>query len=437
MSLKLIKQKDFSLLILGKLISLVGSNMLQFALSLYVLSITGSATVFASILSITILPRLIFSPIAGVFGDWFDRKKSIVILNMLNSLIIGIFAAIYIIDGGISIPLIYVLVVLLEITEIFFNSAIAAVLPSIVDKEEYLEANSLNSAVMNVGNILSPIIAALLYGAYGMKIILIITNISFLLSAVSKMFINIPISHSQPEKINIKAFKTDLYEGIITLKTNTLLSTMIGLGTIINFSASPLFGIVIIYYLKEILLINDIQFGIFQMIFSVSMFAAPIFFSGIIKKIKIGKFIYSGFLIVSLLIFVMAIFTSNYISFNFNTNLISYIGLLTVSFIVGIVVTLVNIALGTLFDKIVPLNLMGRTSTVFGFAVTVFIPVGQMISGFLLDITFPSIVVALSGMILLITIIKYKKPLINYDIIESKKEENICSENERGVINEV
>ena len=60
-----------------------------------------------------------------------------------------------------------------------------------------------------------------------------------------------------------------------------------------------------------------------------------------------------------------------------------------------------------------------------------------MISGFLLDITFPSIVVALSGMILLITIIKYKKPLINYDIIESKKEENICSENERGVINEV
>ena len=80
MNLKLFKQKDFSLLILGKLVSLVGSNMQQFALSLYVLSITGSATIFASILSISILPRLLLSPIAGVFGDLFDRKRSIVLL---------------------------------------------------------------------------------------------------------------------------------------------------------------------------------------------------------------------------------------------------------------------------------------------------------------------------------------------------------------------
>ena len=157
------------------------------------------------------------------------------------------------------------------------------------------------------------------------------------------------------------------------------------------------------------------------------MLSAPILCGGIIKNMKIGKFIYRGFLVISMLIFVMALFTSNYISYNFNTNLISYTGLLIVSFIVGIVVTLVNIGLGTLFDKTVPLSMMGRTSTVFSFAVTVFIPLGQMISGFLLDITFPSIVVSLSGMILLITIIKYKKPLINYDITESKKEENIYS----------
>lgn len=75
MNLKPIKRKDFSLLILGKLVSLLGSNMQQFALSLYVLALTGSATIFASMLSISILPRIILSPIAGVFGDWFDRKK--------------------------------------------------------------------------------------------------------------------------------------------------------------------------------------------------------------------------------------------------------------------------------------------------------------------------------------------------------------------------
>lgn len=436
MSFKLIKQKDFSLLIMGKLVSLLGSNMQQFALSLYVLSLTGSATIFASILSISIIPRLILSPIAGVFGDWFDRKKSIVSLDLLNSLIICIFAVIYIINEGISIPLIYVLVILLEVIEIFFHSAMAAVLPSIVDKEDYLEANSLNSVVMNIGNILSPIIAAILYTTFGIKVVLIVNSISFLLSAISEMFINIPKSHSQPEKINIKAFKTDFFEGIEMIKNNNLFSTMMGLGTIINFSAAPLFGIVIIYFLREVLKIDDIQFGIFQMIFSASMLAAPIFCSAIIKKMKIGKLIYKSFLYTSLLILVAAIFTSGYIRNISNTNIVSYVGLLVVSFIIGMIVTVANIALGTLFDKIVPLNIMGRTSTVFNFVVTVFIPLGQMIFGFLLDITFPSIVISIIGIMLLITIMKYKFSLLNYDCNELIIEESSNSE-EGDVTNEV
>ncbi|MDD2494203.1 MAG: MFS transporter [Tissierellia bacterium] len=427
MSLKLIKQKDFSLLIFGKLVSLLGSNIQQFALSLYVLSLTGSATIFASILSVSIVPRLILSPIAGVFGDWFDRKKSIVMLDLLNSIIIGIFAVIYIVNGKISIPLIYILVILLEVSEIFFHSAMSAVLPSIVNKDDYLEANSINSAFMNIGNIFSPIIAAVLYGIFGMKIILIVNSISFLLSSISEMFINIPKLNNHPEKINIRVFKTDFNEGINIIKNNKLLSTMIGLGTIINFSASPLFGIVVIYYLREVLLISDIQFGIFQMIFSVSMLAAPIFCGSIIRKTKIGKLIYQSFIIISILIFIMAIFSLSYVVNIFNTNMVSYVGLLIVSFVIGMVVTVANIALGTLFDKIVPLNIMGRTSTVFNFAVTVFVPLGQMIFGFLLDITFPSIVVTISGLILFITIIKYKYTLIDYDYIESNKEENLHS----------
>jgi len=146
--MKLLKQKDFTLLIVGKLVSLLGSNMQQFALSLYVLKITGSAVIFAAMLSISIFPRLLLSPIAGVFGDWFDRKRTIVLLDFINSIIIGTFAIIYISSGSLSILMIYILVILLEITEIFFGSAMSAVMPSIVKKEDLIEANSLNSLVL-------------------------------------------------------------------------------------------------------------------------------------------------------------------------------------------------------------------------------------------------------------------------------------------------
>lgn len=422
MNFKLLKQKDFSLLIAGKLVSLVGSNMQQFALSLYVLAITGSATIFASMLSISILPRLLLSPIAGVFGDWFDRKRTIVSLDFLNGLILAVFAAIYIINGSLSVPMIYVLVILLEITEIFFGSAMSAVLPSLVKKDELMEANSLNSLVMNIGNILSPVIAAFLYSSFGIKAILVINSISFVLSAVSEMFINIPKSHEKPEKIDIKSFRKDLMEGINIIKSDKLISTMIGLGTVINFSISPLFSIGLIYITKEVLKVSDMQFGAFQMVLSVSMLLAPLICGGITKRIKIGRLAYISFIAVSMLILIMSIFPSSFVLKTFNTNMVSYIGLLIITFAVGLVVTVANIALGTLFDQVVPLDLMGRTSTVFNLAVTVFVPFGQMIFGVLYDKIIPSAAIIISGIILLAVTTLYKKALISYDEREQGSE---------------
>ena len=418
MNLKLLKQKDFSLLILGKLVSLMGSNMQQFALSLYVLAITGSATIFASILSISIIPRLLLSPIAGVFGDWFDRKKTIVLLDFVNAIVIAAFAVIFIMNGGLTIPLIYILVIILEITEIFFGSAMSAVLPSLVKKEQLMEANSLNSLVMNIGNTLAPIIGALLYSYLGLKLILIVCSVSFALSALSEMFINMPKSHKRPEKIDIKTFKTDLYEGIKIIKSNKLIATMIGLGTIINFSISPLFGIGLIYIIKEVLLVDDISFSAYQVVLSASMIVAPLLCGRIIKKIKVGRLTYLSFIIISALILGMSVFTSNYIMFSFNTNVVSFIGLLVLSFFVGLVVSVSDIALGTIFNQVVPLELMGRASTVFNLAVTVFIPIGQMIFGFLFDIAAPSLVVVICAVILMTVTTVYKKTLINYDNAE-------------------
>lgn len=91
---------------------------------------------------------------------------------------------------------------------------------------------------------------------------------------------------------------------------------------------------------------------------------------------------------------------------------------------VGLVVTVSNIALGTIFNQVVPLDLMGRTSTVYNLAVTVFIPLGQMIFGFLYDIISPGLVVIFSGIILFIATSLYKKALLSYDDIDLEVELN-------------
>lgn len=421
MNMRLIKQKDFFLLILGKLVSLLGSNIQQFALSLYVLDLTGSATIFASMLSISIIPRFLLSPIAGVFGDWFDRKRTIVLLDLLNTLIIGIYAAIFIFNNGLTLSMIYILVILLEITEIFFGSAMAAVIPSMVDKEELMDANSFKSFVVNIGQLIAPLIGAALYGAFGLKIVLIINSISFLLSAISEMFIKIPKKHKKPEKIDIKTFKTDLMEGVKIIKNNKLISTMISLGTIINFTVAPLFSVGLIYIIKEIMKSTDFQFGLFQMALSLSMIVAPVL-SVYLKKVKVGKLCYTSFLIIGLLILLIVPIPSRSILSAFSSNIVPYILLMIISFIIGIFVTIANIALGTIFDQVTPIELLGRTSTVFNLAVTVFIPIGQMIFGFLFDRILPGYVIAMSGLIMIVVVKKYKNALLKADEADDNTE---------------
>jgi len=433
MSIKLLKQKNFLLLLIGKLISLLGSNMLQFALSLYVLKITGSATVFASILSIIIIPRLIFSPFGGVMGDWFDRKKSIIFWDTLNFIFIGSLSIIFALQGNLKLSLIYTLVIFLEIVEIFFHSSISAVLPSIVSKDDLLEANATNSIVLNIGNLLAPLLAAALYGTFGMGTILAITSISFMLSAVTKMFINIPKSNKMPEKISLSAFKDDFLGGIRLIKDNKLFTTIVIVGGVLNFSIAPVAQIGITFISKEILKVTDFQFGLFQTIMSTSMILAPLIGGKYVKKMRIGKLLFTSFLAIGFTVLSMSLIP---LKSSMNV-IIPYVLLLIGSFIIGMSATFANISLGTLFSQIVPLELMGRASTIMSMAMTILIPIGQMLFGYLYDRIEANYVFVIAGVILLVDIFVHKKSLLEYGLEIPKKAEKGAEIDENQVLPEV
>ena len=61
--------KNFTLLVLGQVSSLFGNYILRLALSMYVLETTGSAAVFAGILSMATVPTILLSPLGGILAD--------------------------------------------------------------------------------------------------------------------------------------------------------------------------------------------------------------------------------------------------------------------------------------------------------------------------------------------------------------------------------
>src|SRR5215207_1908460 len=78
-----LRQRNFGLLWLAGLISLAGDWMLRIALPIYVYQLTGSALATSTMLIAGMLPDLLFGSIAGVFVDRWDRKRTMVICNLL------------------------------------------------------------------------------------------------------------------------------------------------------------------------------------------------------------------------------------------------------------------------------------------------------------------------------------------------------------------
>ena len=236
MNVGLLKNKNFSLLIFGKLASLIGTQMQNFSLSLYVLKTTGSAAKFASVLAVTIVPQLLLGPIAGVLADWFDRKKIMIYLNVFSGLAVGVCALMFKINGGLSMPYIYALVITLSIISLLYVPAITTVIPTVIKKEELPDANGVNAFIMNLGSLTAPALAGVLFGLYSMFIILIVNSASFFIAAVSQIFIKMPKLNKKPEKINFTTFSTDFMEGVKFIKNKRLILNIIILGMIINFA---------------------------------------------------------------------------------------------------------------------------------------------------------------------------------------------------------
>lgn len=408
MNKKLLKNKNFMLVVTGNFVSLIGSNIMQFVLSLYVLALTGSATIFATMLAISILPRIFLSPIAGVFGDWFDKKKSIIFLDILNAVIIGVFSVYVFYNGGLSMILIYVLVILLEITEIFFHSSMSALLPSVVKKEDFLEANALRTMLISFGQLLAPVFGAIIFGSFGLLIALIINAASFLLSAVSEMFIKTPKHVKHKDGHNLSSFKTDFKAGIQLVKDSKPIRTIMFMAVIVNFSMAPFFSVGLTFLIKEVFQQSDIRLGLLQTVLSAAMIIAPILLTKKLKTMRLGDVLMKSFFMMSILV-IMVSFSLLEFFLNLSAGFVSYIYVLVICFFIGIIVTGVNIAIGTLVQNIVPIEFMGRTSTVLGLFSTIAIPLGQMLFGYLYDMINPGIVFIFNGLIILLTVFIFHK----------------------------
>jgi MFS family permease len=128
----------FLALYLSQLLTQVGGNMVLYGLTITVSVLTGQASSVGLLLLTFLVPAVIFGTIGGVYSDQFDRRKILVICNFAR----GICFIALLITGD-NVVALYVIVAIVATLTTFFGPAEAAMIPSVVDREQLMQANGL------------------------------------------------------------------------------------------------------------------------------------------------------------------------------------------------------------------------------------------------------------------------------------------------------
>ena len=149
----------------SKIISSFGAQVYAFAISFYILQMTGSATSFATNLICNILPRTLIAPFAGYVADNYSRKAIVITAQIATTLAIGGLLAVSL-TSGLSLIAIYTTTCVLSITSQFSGVAFTSSITGLVDEARIQKAMSLNQMSISFAAIGSPAVGGFYMGLY-------------------------------------------------------------------------------------------------------------------------------------------------------------------------------------------------------------------------------------------------------------------------------
>lgn len=376
------RNKNFIIVVIGQIISLFGNAIQRFCMSLYILNLTGSAAVFSTILAISTIPYILFAPIAGLLADRVNRKKIMVYLDFFSAALMVTYAVI-IFTGKDNIFIVGSVMFLLSAIYTLYSPSVTASIPQIVEKEKLASANGVIQQVGYVVNLVGPIVAGLLYGLIGIKLVVIINAGSFLISVILELFLDIP-DIGQKEEL-----KNPMLESIKEMKKSFIYlkdQKKVVLGIIFSYALTnifvvPVLSVITPYFINVKLDMPSRVYGYIEAIFVLGMIIGGIiitFKPELFKMKTLYKTMYP--MILAMVIMVVATYLKEENKFVILT-LYSLGG-------VGIMLSLAlsNIMSLTYIQQAVREDMLGKVSAFSTAVATVSIAPGQIIYGQLIEL---------------------------------------------------
>lgn len=204
--------KDFVLVLIGQIISLFGNAVLRFALPLHLLNATGSAALLGIVSGCSFLPMVLMAPVGGVIADRVNKRNIMVALDFFTAGLTFIFFLMFE-RMNLAVIILIMLFLLYGISGAYQPSVQSSV-PLLVKEENVLSANAMINMVSSLSSLLGPALGGIVYNTWGIDPVLIICSVSFFLSAVMEIFIQIPYERQQKNTSWLRVIIEDLSESL-------------------------------------------------------------------------------------------------------------------------------------------------------------------------------------------------------------------------------
>lgn len=226
----------------GQAFSLVGSQVIQFALVWWLTQLTGSATVLATASMVAILPDIILSPIAGAYVDRWNRRIVMIVADGMIALA-SLWLAYLFWIGAVQVWHVYIIMAVRAVGGSFHWPAMQASTSLMVPQEQLTRVAGINQTLKGVLNIACPPLGALLLAAMPLYGILLVDVGTALLAILPLFYVRVPQPQRAVQGAQRPSVWADMREGLDYILGWPGLMAMLGLAMIFKIALTPAFSL--------------------------------------------------------------------------------------------------------------------------------------------------------------------------------------------------
>ncbi len=387
MTESIFKNRDYKLLFFGQMVSNLGTQIYNLAISLYILYLTDEAGLAGIYMATGGVVYFTLAMFGGAIVDRLEKVKVVYITDFINGFLILATGTVlfFNLSNTVIIVILFVVTIIMGINGALFNPAASSLPPHILKEEQLQQHSSISQGMFAIYGIVGAMLGGILYSFVPIGFIFIFNGLTFLFSGVSETFIRTrTLEEDEVHELTFQQTLVDIKEGLKYVYTLKPIFWLVVIASMLNFFTVP---VVVngLPYLFEIEIEKEAYFySILSSSFTVGVVAVSVVLAVSAQRERVSPLLFKGLFGMAAFFTVTAVTTHLLLDGSLSFMWFMIIGSLSLV-VTGFFNGFINIPFHVAIMKTVKKQMMGRVTTTIGIISNGLTPIAIGIGGYAID----------------------------------------------------